>query len=127
MAKADGLPLRHQFGGARCDLMQQRGVALSTYFVIECGEMRAHHMVGQSSEFIHLSVGSEVLKMAKTNKARGHPSHHGCGFCLFAVHQGRRTRDAQSAGSWNAQAVHRLAGQKFPNAGPQHGAAITSA
>ena len=128
MAKAYGLPLGQQVGGALGDGGQQGQVARRARVGFQAmGVKVGDHKVGQLAQLLGLPAFAEVLEMPEADKAGRHAGDHGGRFGLLAPNCGVRAGHAQRAGGGDAQAVHGFAAQKFADRAAQHRAPVPSA
>ena len=106
VAKTYRLPGSHQVGGAFTDRFQKRSIWIGR---IAASRIKAvDHKVGQGFEFNMHIVITEVLKMAKADKAGRSAGHDSSSLNFFSQNFGVRACQAQCPGGWYAQAVHCL-------------------
>ena len=129
VAKAHGLPLRHEARGALAHGLQQGGVRVTCQAgaVPAFGVVAVDDVVGQRLQRVLLAVGCKVFKVAKAHKAARHAGDDGSGLDLLAAHLPGGAGDAQRARCRHTQAVHGFAAQKLTDAGAQYRAAIAHA
>ena len=95
VAKADSLPLRQHFSGQSGDSGQQGGVTLwSRLNRQQMRKMLCDEMVNQQLQRCGVTVSSEMLQVAETQKTGCHAGHHGGGFQFLAQHAIRRAGQA---------------------------------
>ena len=129
VAKAHGLPVRHHLGGALGHRCQQGHIGVATPARIDAaGRVQAvNHVIGQDFELGMPVAVTEMLEMAKADKAGCQARHHGRSLKGLAPHGRVRAGHAQGAGGGYVQSVHGLAAQKLTDAAAQHRPAIAHA
>ena len=129
VAKAHGLPLRHEARGTLAHRLQQGGVGVACQAgaVQAFGVVAVDDVVGQRSQRSVLAVGCKVLKVTKAHKAACHAGDDGSGLDFFAADVPWGASDAQRARCRHTQAVHGYAAQKLANAGAQYRTTIAHA
>ena len=125
MAKAHGLPVRHQRGRLVCHFFKQRRIGLGG--VKTFGGKVRDDKVGQLAQRFRLVAVSKVLEVPEAQKAGRHARHDSGRLHLLAPHFTRRAGDAQGSRGRNAQRVHGFRTQELAYRRAQHGASIAHA
>ncbi len=125
MAEAYRLPAGNKRRGADDNLFQQQRQPVG--LINPLREVVANHVLGQLLHPFRLAPIVEMFKMAETNVAFCNANHHRAALGGFAINGSVAGYDAERPGRRDPERMHRLAGQTFPQSGPQDRAPIPHA
>ena len=122
MRPAHGLPSGNQPAGAFGYLTQESRVGIRT--VDKMRKMPGQDVIRQGLEVIVLTTVKENFERPEADVTRGHAHEHRAGFHAFPQHGFIAADETQGPGRRDAQAVHGLTAQVFPDRRTQHRPAV---